>query len=67
MREQDLFVFDLRSGKERQLTTDGEGVIKNGMAEFVAQEEMRRYTGYWWSPRREPASPSPESTSRRSR
>jgi dipeptidyl-peptidase-4 len=50
VRDQDLFVFDLHSGKERQLTTDGEGVIRNGMAEFVAQEEMRRYTGYWWSP-----------------
>lgn len=50
VREQDLFVFDLSKGVERQLTTDGEGVIKNGMAEFVAQEEMRRYTGYWWSP-----------------
>ena len=23
--------------------------MANGMAEFVAQEEMHRYTGYWWS------------------
>ncbi|HET6278308.1 MAG TPA: S9 family peptidase [Candidatus Polarisedimenticolia bacterium] len=50
IRDQDLFVFDLRGGSERQLTADGDGVIKNGMAEFVAQEEMRRFTGYWWSP-----------------
>ncbi|KUJ83483.1 S9 family peptidase [Microbulbifer flavimaris] len=50
IREQDIFIVDLETGKERQLTTDGEGPIKNGMAEFVAQEEMDRMTGYWWSP-----------------
>lgn len=49
IREQDLFVINLESGEERQLTADGEGPIKNGMAEFVAQEEMDRFTGYWWS------------------
>jgi len=49
IREQNLFVFDLQSNKETQLTSDGAGPIKNGMAEFVAQEEMSRYTGYWWS------------------
>ncbi|GMG86928.1 S9 family peptidase [Biformimicrobium ophioploci] len=50
VRDQDIFVYDLDKGRERQLTTDGEGPIKNGMAEFVAQEEMDRMTGYWWSP-----------------
>ncbi|UCF79886.1 MAG: S9 family peptidase [Candidatus Eiseniibacteriota bacterium] len=49
IREQDLFVIDLGTGKERQLTLDGEGPIRNGMAEFIAQEEMGRHTGYWWS------------------
>jgi len=49
IREQNLFVLDLGSDLETQLTKDGGGVIKNGMAEFVAQEEMSRYTGYWWS------------------
>ncbi|AOS95727.1 Prolyl tripeptidyl peptidase precursor [Microbulbifer aggregans] len=50
IRDQDIFIVDLETGKERQLTTDGDGPIKNGMAEFVAQEEMDRMTGYWWSP-----------------
>jgi dipeptidyl-peptidase 4 len=50
IREQNLYVVELASGKETALTTDGGGVIKNGMAEFVAQEEMSRYTGYWWAP-----------------
>lgn len=50
VREQNLFVYEIATGRERQLTTDGGGLIKNGMAEFIAQEEMDRYTGYWWSP-----------------
>jgi dipeptidyl-peptidase-4 len=50
IRDQDLFVVDLASGEERPLTRDGEGTIHNGVAEFVAQEEMGRDTGYWWSP-----------------
>ena len=49
IRDQNLYIFDLASGKETQLTKDGGGTIKNGMAEFVAQEEMSRLTGYWWS------------------
>jgi len=50
IREQNIYVLTIASGEERQLTTDGAGVIKNGMSEFVAQEEMARMTGYWWSP-----------------
>jgi dipeptidyl-peptidase 4 len=50
IRSQNLFVLEIASGKETQLTHDGGGVIKNGMAEFVAQEEMGRMTGYWWAP-----------------
>jgi dipeptidyl-peptidase-4 len=50
VREQDLYLYDLRAGTERRLTTDGGGLVSNGMAEFIAQEEMDRDTGYWWSP-----------------
>jgi dipeptidyl-peptidase-4 len=50
VRDQDLFVIDLDSFEERRLTQDGGGLIRNGMAEFIAQEEMDRYTGYWWAP-----------------
>lgn len=50
IRAQNVFVLDIASGEETQLTKDGKGVIKNGMSEFVAQEEMDRMTGYWWSP-----------------
>jgi dipeptidyl-peptidase 4 len=50
IRDQDLFVIDLGDGKEIALTSDGEGLVQNGVAEFIAQEEMDRNTGYWWSP-----------------
>jgi len=50
VRDQNLFVIDLTTGQERQLTTDGKGTIHNGEAEFVAQEEMDQKTGYYWAP-----------------
>jgi dipeptidyl-peptidase 4 len=50
IRDQNLFAIDLRTRQERQLTSDGAGLVQNGVAEFVAQEEMDRDTGYWWSP-----------------
>jgi len=50
VRGQNLHIYDLAAAGERALTADGGGAVKNGMAEFVAQEEMRRSTGYWWSP-----------------
>ncbi len=50
IREQDLYAIDLESYEETRLTHDGGGLIRNGMAEFIAQEEMDRYTGYWWAP-----------------
>jgi len=49
VREQNLYVIDLATGVERAITTDGGDVISFGMAEFVAQEEMYRSTGYWWA------------------
>lgn len=50
IRDQNLYVKNIRTGEERAITTEGGGAIKFGMAEFVAQEEMSRMTGYWWSP-----------------
>jgi dipeptidyl-peptidase-4 len=50
VRDQDLVVMNLASGDEQPVTTDGEGLITWATAEFIAQEEMDRDTGYWWSP-----------------
>lgn len=46
----DVFVFDLATQSERRVTTGGTEKVRHGLAEFVAQEEMSRYSGYWWSP-----------------
>lgn len=50
VRDQNLFCIEVATGAERQLTLDGSGTISNGVAEFIAQEEMHRFDGYWWSP-----------------
>lgn len=50
IRARNLWVIDLASGQQRQLTHDGSATIGNGVAEFVADEEMDRHTGYWWAP-----------------
>jgi dipeptidyl-peptidase-4 len=50
VRDQDLYAVEVSTGKERRLTTGGGGAISHGVAEFIAQEEMGRNTGYWWSP-----------------
>jgi dipeptidyl-peptidase-4 len=50
VKDWDLHVLDLASGTERRLTTGGSERLTHGLAEFVAQEEMDRYSGAWWSP-----------------
>lgn len=50
VRARNLWVIDVASGEEIQLTNDGSDTIGNGVAEFVADEEMDRHTGYWWAP-----------------
>jgi dipeptidyl-peptidase-4 len=48
--DNNLYIFQLSTQQEIAITTDGTSTIRNGVAEFVAQEEMSRLTGYWWSP-----------------
>lgn len=50
VRDYDIHVFDLVGRKETQVTFKGTQEVPHGLAEFVAQEEMGRFTGYWWSP-----------------
>ena len=50
VRDNNLFAGKIGGAEPKQIT-DGEGeTISWGTAEFVAQEEMDRDTGYWWSP-----------------
>ncbi|HET9861794.1 MAG TPA: DPP IV N-terminal domain-containing protein, partial [Steroidobacteraceae bacterium] len=50
VRDQNLYVIDLATGTERAITREGGGTVSFGVAEFIAQEEMDRDTGYWWAP-----------------
>lgn len=50
IRDQNLVVYDLKTDRETAVTREGGGLVSYGMAEFIAQEEMGRNTGYWWSP-----------------
>ncbi len=50
VRDQNVYVQPLAGGEARAVTKGGGGTIHFGEAEFVAQEEMDRRTGYWWSP-----------------
>lgn len=51
MRDGAVYAVDLATGVESRLTplAEPDKAISYGVAEFVAQEEMDRYTGYWWS------------------
>ena len=57
VRDDNLYVTKLDKkkgglikGKTVALTKDGNPTRPHGVAEFVAQEEMSRYHGYWWAP-----------------
>ena len=50
VREQNLYALPIGGGEARQLTQGGAGTVHWGEAEFVAQEEIDRSTGFWWSP-----------------
>ncbi len=50
VRDNTLYAYDTVEEKEIRLSPRAEDAIAYGVAEFVAQEELSRYTGYWWSP-----------------
>ncbi|MDT7933764.1 MAG: DPP IV N-terminal domain-containing protein [Sphingomonadaceae bacterium] len=50
VRGGNLFVADTVTAKATQLTTGASDTLSWGSAEFVAQEELDRSTGHWWSP-----------------
>jgi dipeptidyl-peptidase-4 len=51
VRDQDIHLIQIETELVyRQLTFDGSGTVTNGIAEFIAQEEMHRFRAYWWSP-----------------
>ncbi|AWW75017.1 S9 family peptidase [Erythrobacter sp. KY5] len=49
VRDRQLWVGEV-GGEAAPITPKEEDTIRWGEAEFVAQEEMSRLTGYWWGP-----------------
>jgi dipeptidyl-peptidase-4 len=49
-RNGDLHVLDLAKRREIPLTEGARDGLFHGVAEYIAQEEMDRSSGFWWSP-----------------
>jgi len=50
VREGDLYITPVDgSASPRRLTIGAADGITNGLAEYIADEEMGRHEGYWWS------------------
>src|SRR6266542_966982 len=49
VRDRELWVADIPAEQTRQLTTGARETLSNGLAEFIAQEEMGRASGFWIS------------------
>jgi len=50
LNNDELHVIDITSATDTQLTRGAGPTLTHGEAEFVAQEEMDRSDGFWWSP-----------------
>ena len=51
VRDAELYVVSAEGGTPRQITDGARGTgTTHGLAEYIAQEEMGRAHGYWWSP-----------------
>lgn len=50
VRDHELHVINFLDDEPRQLTFGANGnTLTHGLAEYIAQEEMDRKNGYWWS------------------
>ncbi len=50
VRTNEMRVLDVASGAERVIASPESAGVTWGLPEFVAQEEMDRFEGHWWSP-----------------
>ena len=50
VRDGSLLYLHLESGIERTIARSDDAAVSFGSADFLAQEEMDRYNGHWWSP-----------------
>ena len=49
VRDNDLYMTTLSTGRERRLSYGANDLVRNATASFVVQEELARSTGYWLS------------------
>ncbi|MGH2632637.1 MAG: S9 family peptidase, partial [Tepidiformaceae bacterium] len=49
VREGEVYVLPVTGGEPTRLTFGAEDGLTNGLAEFIAQEELDRDHGFWWS------------------
>lgn len=50
VRDNDLYITRMDSGRETRLSFGANELVRNATASFVVQEELDRSTGYWVSP-----------------
>ncbi len=51
VRDSEIYAAAMDGGQPRQVTSGARGTGKtHGLAEYIAQEEMHRLSGFWWSP-----------------
>ncbi len=50
VRDYDLWVVEVATGKERRITRGGSEEVRNGALDWVYPEELSITTAYWWSP-----------------
>lgn len=51
VQDTEIYLVPVTGGQPRQITFGARGTGKtHGLAEYIAQEELDRRRGYWWSP-----------------
>ena len=50
LRQRREYVIDAETKREVQLSKGATDGVTHGLAEFIAQEELDRFSGFWWSP-----------------
>jgi dipeptidyl-peptidase 4 len=49
VKDNEVYAALVKTSKTRKLTQGATDTLHHGVAEFVAQEEMGRFDGHWWS------------------
>jgi dipeptidyl-peptidase-4 len=50
LRDYNLWIVNVGTGRARQLTRDGKESLRDGQVDWIYPEELGLFTAYWWSP-----------------